>query len=448
MNVTSHHRTKPATALGGVGCQPGVDGSHPVGRPSAAAAIGAQVLSSISNLLLTLAVARVASADQFGRFALLYAGYGLALGVVRTSLLERLLIEHHDDSDTAAASDLVRTVLKLGIAIAVLLLTIAVAVGYQMIAFAAAVAISLPFVLLNDLARYRAISIGTTTEALKSDAYWVGSAIAGFVGAIAVSLSAGHDDMSTIVGVSIVAAWTAGAVVGTAGNAEGRRLLRIVRQYPRAAAAQPVRPSLPLGADHALTSARNVLVLAVVTATFGPDGAAAVGMGQLLFRPLVSLLHGSRLIYLRSFGSHDGPNARPGRTIGRTVTTVVAVSGVAAAAWAIGVASVPAETGARLVGPSYLPFAAQLWPLICFEAVRLIEIPVVDQFRVPTRRRLLPVVRITSLLFTATVAVLVLDSRIADLGKAMIAWSLAAAAALVGAAVLLAVIRPTDRPQG
>lgn len=140
-----------------------------------------QVLSSATNFLLGLLVARTVDARDLGAFSVAYAAFTFSLGAVRATAGELLVIRHsalaaHEwrDGIKRAAG----TALTAGIVIGVGCLIAAAIVGRSFGAVLSIVGLSLPFLLVQDVWRFALLARGRGGAAFLNDAAWAVAMVA------------------------------------------------------------------------------------------------------------------------------------------------------------------------------------------------------------------------------------------------------------------------------
>jgi O-antigen/teichoic acid export membrane protein len=238
-----------------------------------------QVVSSASNLLAVLLVARSLDADGFGRFALAYAIVVASLGVSRSWFGTRLSLV----SDPAAVAAEVRraagalVVLAQLLALAVLVPSWLLTAGADPVVLVA-VALAAPVVCLQDALRFGAVSQGRPAVALASDAVWL-------VVLVAALPLAGRAGAGAVLGL-----WLGAAVAALLVAAVALRVapdLRGAGRYLRTRHA--TSESLSYGT--LVTLGAGLVVTSTVTVALGPAAAGALRGASTLMGPL-NVLHG------------------------------------------------------------------------------------------------------------------------------------------------------------
>jgi O-antigen/teichoic acid export membrane protein len=302
--------------------------------------LGDQFASSLSNLALSVVVARSVGTEDYGAFALAYAAYALVLGVARAMGTEPLLIGHsgHDpDAATGHGAGAVGSSLVVGLAAGfVVALAGWVARGDARPALVA-MGVCLPVLLVQDALRHVGFVSRRPQIAVVSDVLWLAAFLAG---ALALGGSAP-------VG-GYVLLWGAGALAGAA------VAVVLTRAWP----------SVTLGArwlrDHAKTgrrlTAEYVLVqggpqavLVVTTISTTLDDAAALRGASTLMGPAVVVAAGISVAVLP-----EGVRIRAqlGR-LRRLVAATTASLFVLALVWGAVVSVLPESVGEQILGETW-----------------------------------------------------------------------------------------------
>jgi O-antigen/teichoic acid export membrane protein len=170
-----------------------------------------QMLSSITNFLLGLLVARTVGPRELGAFGLAYAVYALALGGCRALVSEPLIVRFSGASKeswrTAVASAGGASV-ALGAFIGLASLVMAALLGGPARTAFAMLGIALPGLLVQDAWRFCFFALGRGARAFANDLVW---AAVLFPGAV-VLMNSDSASMATLMAVWAVAGWAAAAV--------------------------------------------------------------------------------------------------------------------------------------------------------------------------------------------------------------------------------------------
>src|SRR5687767_1592043 len=137
--------------------------------------LGDQLVSSASNLLLGLLVARSVSPRDFGAFSLVYATFTLSLGAVRALAGELLVVRYssvslrrwgHGARAAAGTALAVGSVVGLGCLIAGLVIDGPLRIIFSILG------VSLPVLLVQDSCRFALFARGRGAAALLNDLTW------------------------------------------------------------------------------------------------------------------------------------------------------------------------------------------------------------------------------------------------------------------------------------
>ena len=170
-----------------------------------------QVLSSATNFLIVLLVARTLGPAEFGAFSLAYATYTLALGGNRALALDPLTVRYSATSpqrSMAAIAAATGTSLVGGIIIGLISVVVAALTGGSMgIAFAG-LGLALPGLLLQDAWRFSFFALGRGKQAFFNDLVWAVILLP----AAALVIGTGRGSIATLIAVWAAAGWIAAAV--------------------------------------------------------------------------------------------------------------------------------------------------------------------------------------------------------------------------------------------
>ena len=137
--------------------------------------IADQAMSTLTNFLLSIFVARTLGAVQFGAFSLAYLTYGFAINASRGLSIEPLLIRFsgtHLPTWRRAAARSTGTALLVGLAAGACALAAAPLVGGTTGLAFLALGLTLPGLLLQDSWRYSFFALGRGHHAFINDAVW------------------------------------------------------------------------------------------------------------------------------------------------------------------------------------------------------------------------------------------------------------------------------------
>jgi O-antigen/teichoic acid export membrane protein len=125
-----------------------------------------QGVTSISNFVLSVAVASVSSTATFGQFALLYSFYWLTTGFCRAAFGESVISDARSDHAPGTRSAPLFLALVVSVAVGTLGTILGVVFGLPIVAFGC---LFLPLLVLQDVARYIAFALSRARVALASD---------------------------------------------------------------------------------------------------------------------------------------------------------------------------------------------------------------------------------------------------------------------------------------
>ncbi|MDP9434968.1 MAG: hypothetical protein M3P93_07150 [Actinomycetota bacterium] len=293
-----------------------------------------QVLSSVSNVLAVVLVARALSSADFGRFALGYAVLTLALTLSRNYFGTRVSMAPDAADARRLTAELVAGMLVASpLAFLAVLVVAGLVTGLQAPGIVLVVAAATPVVLVQDLLRFGAASGGRPWVALASDGVWVALMAAPFV--------LGLDLDATAALVLWLYAAVSALAVALAAFGERPRLsgLRELRRR------ETLGASLTLGA--VATTAATLLVLMVVARVLDPAAAGSLRGASTAMGPVNVLLAFAGLgvtpVLVRRARAHDRSACL---AVGGVLTLLVL-------AWGAVLLALPADVGTALLGDSW-----------------------------------------------------------------------------------------------
>lgn len=163
-----------------------------------------QGLSSVSNLLLSVLVARAAGVAEFGIFGLVFAIYQLGLGSSRAFLGEPALIRISKDPRTVHASGMLGASLALGLAGFLVCALAGFIAGPQGVLFFI-FAVGFPVLMATDSCRYWLFAHGRPRDAAMVDLTWLLAQL----GAYGVCVALGFNGANVVVSTWLFGALTA-----------------------------------------------------------------------------------------------------------------------------------------------------------------------------------------------------------------------------------------------
>jgi hypothetical protein len=253
-------------------------------------ALADQALSSATNFLLALFVARTVGPRDLGAFSLAYATFTFSLGAVRALAGELLVVRHSAvsaDDWRDGVKQAAGTALSAGVIVGVGCLVAAGVARDPFRTLLSIVGISLPFLLVQDVWRFAFFARGHGSAAFLNDLVWAVSLFAAFA---ALRLA----DVSSVSGFTF--GW-AGA--GTLAAIVGVFQLKILPSPPWAAV-KWLRRHRDLAprffAEFALGTGVSSLTLFGVGAIAGLNELGRLRAGEIALGPLNVLFAGAGLV--------------------------------------------------------------------------------------------------------------------------------------------------------
>jgi O-antigen/teichoic acid export membrane protein len=329
-----------------------------------------QVLSSGTQLLLMVLVARETDPTTFGAVSVALLAHGLLLGVVRAAIGEIVLLRCRADRSTTrdeACRGLFLALLA-GAAVALGLIAAATLVGGEVGYFLLLMALAAPLVYGQDLLRYVAYGAGRVDQAVLVDGVW-------FVVQVAVStslLAAGEATPTRL-----ILAWVLGAGAGAVALALYRRL------WPRPVAVRRwwIDERARTGgflADFLISNGMWQGSLLLLGGILPLAELGALRVANVSVHPLANLLAGVRTLILAHLA---GLRARPARAYRRAAHLGLVLAG-AAAVYAIGLVLLPDSWGSELFGQTWAEAAALVGIVAAGEVLRLPTFAAIDLVKV------------------------------------------------------------------
>ena len=329
-----------------------------------------QVLSSGTQLLLIVLVARETDPATFGAFSVALIAHGFLLGVMRAAIAEVVLLRCRANPSATrreACRGLFLAMLA-GLAAGVGLAAAGAAIGGEVGHFLLLVALAAPLVYGQDLLRYAAYGAGRVADAILTDGVWLGVQVV----ASAVLLAAGEATPTRM-----VLAWVLGAGVGGVALA--------VRQHvrPRAVAVrrwwadERARASGFL-ADFLVSNGLWQGSFLLLGALLSLEELGALRVAIVAVSPLANLLAGVRTLTLAHLA---GLRAQPARACRRAAQMGLAL-GAAAAIYGVGLVLLPDRWGSELFGDTWSEAATLVGIVAIGEVLRLPTFAAIDLVKV------------------------------------------------------------------
>jgi O-antigen/teichoic acid export membrane protein len=336
----------------------------------ASGALVDQVLSSGTQLLLIVLVARQADPTTLGAVSVALIAHGFLLGVVRAGIGEIVLLRCR--TDRSAVRQEARRGLFLamlaGVVVTLGMAAAGAAVGGDVGPFLLLMAVAAPFVYAQDLLRYVAYGEGRVDQAILVDAVWFAVQVA-----VSVALLAAGEATPT----RLIVAWLLGAATGALAVALRRRL------WPRPSGlrhwwAQERGRTSGFLADFLVSNGmwQSAFLLLGVLMSLEELGALRVAIVSV--SPLANLLGGVRSLTLANLA---GLRSRPNLALRRAVQWGACLAG-AAAVYGVLLVLLPDSWGAELFGETWAEAATLVGIVALSEVVRLPTFAAIDLVKV------------------------------------------------------------------
>jgi O-antigen/teichoic acid export membrane protein len=339
-----------------------------VGR--AGGALIDQVLSSGTQLLLIVLVAREADPTTFGAFSVALIAHGFLLGVMRAAIGDVVLLRCR--ADPSATRHEARRGLFLALLAALAaglgLAGAGAAIGGEVGHFLLLVALAAPFVYGQDLLRYVAYGAGRVDDAILTDGVWLGVQVV----ASAVLLAAGEATPTRL-----VLAWVLGAGVGGAALALRQRLRPRAVAVRRWWADERARASGFL-ADFLVSNGMWQGSFLMLGALLSLEELGALRVAIVAVSPLANLLAGVRTLTLAHL---SGLRAQPPRA-GRRAAQLGLVLAAAAAVYGAALVLLPDRWGSQLFGATWSEATTLVGIVAVGEVLRLPTFAAIDLVKV------------------------------------------------------------------
>jgi O-antigen/teichoic acid export membrane protein len=328
------------------------------------------VLSSGTQLLLIVLVARESNPTSFGAFSVALIAHGFLLGVMRAAVGEVVLLRCRTDRSAVRYEACRGLFLALVAAMAAGfgLAGAGAAVGGEVGHFLLLAALAAPLVYGQDLLRYVAYGAGRVADAIVTDGVWLGAQVV--VSAVLLVEGAATP-------TRLVVAWILGAGVGGAALALHRRV------SPRAVALrrwwtdERARASGFL-ADFLVSNGMWQCSFLLLGALLSLEELGALRVAILAVSPLASLLAGVRTLTLAHL---SGLRSQPARA-GRRAAQIGFVLAAAAAIYGAGLVLLPDRWGSQLFGQTWSEAATLVGIIAAAEVLRLPTFAAVDLVKV------------------------------------------------------------------
>lgn len=330
-----------------------------------------QGLSSLTNFVLTVLVARSVSESAFGAFAIAILVYLAVLGVVRGFVAEPLAVRFSaadGSSRHAAARSAAGAGLVAGVGVGVVLLLIGAVAGGDTGRVFLALGVCMPGLVLQDMWRFIFVADGRPERAAANDFVWAVVQL----GAVFALLAAGDASVGVL-----VLAWGLAANVAAVFGCFQAGARPNLREGPAWA-----RRHLDLGGPFALDFGAQIgstyVALFVITAIVGLDAVAGIRGAQTLLGPVNVLYLGSRLVAVPE-GARLATSGSGGVVRLSLVVALVLVAATAAVGAVL--LLIPDSWGMELLGDTWANARSVMVPTIALMAATGVGIAAVNGLR-------------------------------------------------------------------
>ena len=253
------------------------------------AGLADQAISSASNFLLLIVVARASTATQFGAFATAQAVFLFVLGTTQAIVSESFIIRTNQESADAREASVAAVGMAFLIGIGQLFIVVPLAlclsgtVGKLLLIFSLAT----PFLLVQDTIRFIASGLGRPSAALRNDTLWL---------ALVVPLL-GYSAIMGLGPQTQLLMWaSSGALCGLIFCWTEKIYPSLKGGLPWALKHRDL--TLRFAAEFGITSGSSQIAAIMLAGVLGLPGLAALRANQLLYGPLNVLVNGTRIAAL------------------------------------------------------------------------------------------------------------------------------------------------------
>jgi hypothetical protein len=274
-----------------------------------------QGLSSLTNLLVSLFAAHLLGLESFGVVSVAMTTYFVCVGIGRAVVGDPLLLTK------AEAQDVVGRAVSAAFALGVLFtlcswVAWSVAGGSELMGALLVLGVGLPFLLLQDIARYIAFWRGSPWSAAANDLLW----LVGALGSLAL-LPRAATSASTVLACWVASGGVAGLVFAV--RLRWRPSIRAASEWLRGNRTM----ILPMLGDYGLIALLQQGVIYLITAVVGLRATAAFRGALVALGPVNVLTAGVSvfLVQLARRAQDTTPTAFPGRMLRLSALMAVAV---------------------------------------------------------------------------------------------------------------------------
>lgn len=317
-----------------------------------------QGVSSLTNLGISLAVAREASPRQFGIFSLALTLYVTLLWAARSVTAEPFVVRFTaaaGEEQRAAAGEAVGAALTMGGVAALVMLAVGAGGGPGTLPVLAAMAIGMPGLLTQDSYRYVLLAAGRARAATANDALWflvqAGGVAALFAAhrATATTLALAFGGSATVAAV-VAATQTGVAPVPTAG-------LRWARRHRDLC--------VPFFFEMVAVTGMVQVALLAIAATSGAPAIGALRAAMLLLGPLTVVFVG---VFVAGVPEAIRLRERRPSAFPRLIPALGVVMPLIAVAWGGLLLLTPNRGGTALLGTNWAPARHVIPPVAAMTA--------------------------------------------------------------------------------
>jgi O-antigen/teichoic acid export membrane protein len=249
--------------------------------------LGDQLVSSASNVLIVMAIARTSSPADFGFIALMLTAVSAGLAIIRQGLGTPLMLTsaHGAERVRYEAQRSLTASMLFGLGLGCVVLAFGVAIGRADLA--APIALAAPVVLAQDVYRFIAISTARSSLAFISDGCWAILSLAAVIATWA--------GLPGLTGPLVVWIWAASALVCCLGMAYATRLLPRVTSLSHWWQ-ENLPHRLRFSSEAAIASITVLSVSTLATVIVGPVATAALRGASVVMGPLNILMNALPLL--------------------------------------------------------------------------------------------------------------------------------------------------------
>jgi O-antigen/teichoic acid export membrane protein len=354
---------------------------------------GDQAVSSGTNFLLTILVARSVSASEFGAFAVGISVYLVCLSLGRSSVSETVVLSLGRAQGLLPkeiASGLRATLILAAVAAGLVAGIAALLPDRDAALILVVLAMGLPGLLVQDYRRIVFIALGQPRRAFVSDSVWAVLQIGGILGATAV----GVRSPEVLLGI-----WAAsGLVSGLLWPSTTRGWLReqgVTWLRSRRAVA------LPLAGEGMLFQLGNQTSVFLLGLLAGLAQAGGYRGAQSLFGPVIVLMLGLRTTMLPELMRIS--RTAPDRAL-RLANRLTLGAALAATLWGLALLAVPDSLGRQILGDTWGIAGTLIWLVTIEKAFNAIGWGAILRLRVLIKPRVSFLLRVTSTVANVLVA--------------------------------------------